>query len=50
MLPDFDFIVAHPSILPEMVAIKGLLKKKFPNPGAGKLIVLQINFLHYSNL
>lgn len=37
MLPDFDFVVAHPSILPEMVSIKGLLKKKFPNPTAGTL-------------
>lgn len=37
MLPDFDFVVAHPSILPEMVTIKGLLRKKFPNPGAGTL-------------
>jgi len=31
-LNDFQFVVAHPDILPELVAIRGLLKRKFPNP------------------
>ncbi|KAB0800271.1 hypothetical protein PPYR_03866 [Photinus pyralis] len=36
-LQNFHFIVAHPSILPELVSIRGLLKKKFPNPKNGTL-------------
>lgn len=31
-LNDFQFVIAHPDILPELVAIRGLLKRKFPNP------------------
>uniref|UniRef100_A0A1B6FXW7 39S ribosomal protein L1, mitochondrial n=1 Tax=Cuerna arida TaxID=1464854 RepID=A0A1B6FXW7_9HEMI len=37
VLPDFRFILAHPTILPEMVTIRGLLKKKFPNVKSGTL-------------
>lgn len=37
VLPDFQFFVAHPNILPEIVSLKGLLKKKFPNPKNGTL-------------
>lgn len=29
---DYQFIVAHPDIMPEMLALRGLLKKKFPSP------------------
>lgn len=29
---DFQHVVAHPNILPELVAIRGLMKKKFPSP------------------
>ncbi|KAK4881077.1 hypothetical protein RN001_004396 [Aquatica leii] len=36
-LQDFDFIVAHPNILPELVALRGLMKRKFPNPKTGTL-------------
>lgn len=38
-LTDFNFIVAHPSILPELVVLRGLMKKRFPNPKAGTLDV-----------
>uniref|UniRef100_A0A0A9VZT1 39S ribosomal protein L1, mitochondrial n=1 Tax=Lygus hesperus TaxID=30085 RepID=A0A0A9VZT1_LYGHE len=37
VLPDFQFVVAHPNILPELVSLRGLLKKKFPNPKNGTL-------------
>ncbi|CAB0008923.1 unnamed protein product [Nesidiocoris tenuis] len=37
VLPDFDYIVAHPNILPELVSLRGLLKKRFPNPKSGTL-------------
>ncbi|XP_012288922.1 uncharacterized protein LOC105704356 [Orussus abietinus] len=36
-LSDFDHVVAYPDILPELVAIKGLLKKKFPANSKGTL-------------
>lgn len=29
---DYQFILAHPDIMPEMLALRGLLKKKFPSP------------------
>lgn len=33
LLPhDYQFIIAHPNILPELVSLRGLLKRKFPNP------------------
>ncbi|CAH2008224.1 unnamed protein product [Acanthoscelides obtectus] len=38
-LQDFNFVVAHPEILPELVALRGLMKRKFPNPKAGTLDV-----------
>lgn len=31
MLPDFQFVLAHPNILTELSAIRGLLKKRYPN-------------------
>lgn len=37
VLADYQYIVAHPSVLPEMVPIRGLMKKKFPNPKNGTL-------------
>uniref|UniRef100_A0A1B6CAE8 39S ribosomal protein L1, mitochondrial n=1 Tax=Clastoptera arizonana TaxID=38151 RepID=A0A1B6CAE8_9HEMI len=37
VLPDFQFVIAHPSILPEMITIRGLLKRKFPNTTQGTL-------------
>lgn len=36
-LADYQFIIAHPNIMPDMVAIRGLLKRKFPNPKNGTL-------------
>jgi len=30
VLPDFKFVLAHPTILPEMASIRGLLKRRFP--------------------
>ncbi|XP_058058944.1 large ribosomal subunit protein uL1m [Anopheles bellator] len=37
-LSEFPFVLAHPNILPELVVIRGLLKKnKFPNPRSGTL-------------
>lgn len=36
-LSDYQFIIAHPNIMPEMVAVRGLMKRKFPNPKAGTL-------------
>lgn len=29
---DYQFILAHPDIMPELLALRGLLKKKFPSP------------------
>lgn len=28
---DYEYLVAHPSIVPDLSAIRGLIKKKFPN-------------------
>lgn len=36
-LQNFQFVIAHPNILPELVALRGLMKKKFPNPKFGTL-------------
>lgn len=36
-LADYQFIIAHPNIMPDMVAIRGLMKRKFPNPKNGTL-------------
>lgn len=30
-------MIAHPNIMPEMVSIRGLMKRKFPNPKNGTL-------------
>ncbi|XP_019867391.2 39S ribosomal protein L1, mitochondrial [Aethina tumida] len=38
-LADFQYHIAHPNILPELVALRGLLKRRFPNPKAGTLDV-----------
>lgn len=38
-LQDFHYVIAHPHILPELVALRGLMKKKFPNPKNGSLSV-----------
>ncbi|PSN30702.1 hypothetical protein C0J52_23898 [Blattella germanica] len=36
-LKDFQFVVAHPNIMTEISAIRGLLKGRFPNPKRGTL-------------
>lgn len=36
-LADFQYILAHPNILADLVTLRGLMKKKFPNPKAGTL-------------
>ncbi|XP_055642447.1 39S ribosomal protein L1, mitochondrial [Toxorhynchites rutilus septentrionalis] len=37
-LSEYPFVLAHPNILPDLVVIRGLLKKnKFPNPKQGTL-------------
>ncbi|KAF5300097.1 hypothetical protein FQA39_LY11289 [Lamprigera yunnana] len=36
-LHDFQYVIAHPNILPELVAVRGLMKRKFPNPKNGTL-------------
>lgn len=36
-LQDFKYILAHPNILPELSALRGLMKRKFPNPNSGTL-------------
>ncbi|XP_066251366.1 large ribosomal subunit protein uL1 [Euwallacea similis] len=37
LLSDFQYIVAHPDILPELVILRGVMKKNFPNPKIGTL-------------
>ncbi|XP_059610555.1 large ribosomal subunit protein uL1 [Phlebotomus argentipes] len=36
-LSDYNYVLAHPEILPELVTLRGLMKKKFPNPKSGSL-------------
>lgn len=36
-LGDYEYVVAHPNILTELVPIRGLMKKRFPNVRAGTL-------------
>ncbi|XP_037975532.2 50S ribosomal protein L1 [Plutella xylostella] len=36
-LPDYDYIIAHPNILTDLVPIRGLMKRRFPNLRAGTL-------------
>ncbi|XP_065221538.1 uncharacterized protein mRpL1 [Planococcus citri] len=36
-LPDFQFVIAHPNIMSELISIRGLLRKKFPSIENGKL-------------
>lgn len=37
LLQDFQHIVAHPDILPELVPLRGLMKRRFPNVRNGTL-------------
>lgn len=36
-LQDFNYVIAHPNILPELSALRGLMKRRFPNPNHGTL-------------
>lgn len=36
-LSEFQFIIAHNNMLPELVHVRGLMKRKFPNPKLGTL-------------
>ncbi|KAI4458339.1 54s ribosomal protein l1 mitochondrial [Holotrichia oblita] len=36
---DFQFVLAHPNILPELVVLRGLMKRRFPNVRNGTLEV-----------
>lgn len=36
-LNDYAHVIAHPNTLPDLVPIRGLMKKKFPNPKSGTL-------------
>lgn len=36
---DFQFVLAHPNILPELVVLRGLMKRRFPNVKNGTLEV-----------
>lgn len=37
VLTDYQYIVAHPNVLPDLVPVRGLMRKKFPNPKNGTL-------------
>ena len=37
LLNDYQYVVAHPNILPDLVPLRGLMKRKFPNPKNGTL-------------
>lgn len=37
LLSDFQYVVAHTNMLPDLVHIRGLMKKKFPGPKSGTL-------------
>lgn len=39
LLQDFNYYIAHTDIMPELVSLRGLMKKKFPNPKSGTLDV-----------
>lgn len=36
-LQDFQYVLAHSNMLPDLVHVRGLMKKKFPNPKLGTL-------------
>ncbi|CAH0399283.1 unnamed protein product [Chilo suppressalis] len=36
-LSDYDYVIAHPNIITDLVPIRGLMKKRFPNVRAGTL-------------
>lgn len=36
-LADYQYVLSHPNMLAELVVLRGLMKKKFPNPKSGTL-------------
>ncbi|XP_044729005.1 50S ribosomal protein L1 [Chrysoperla carnea] len=46
MLQEFQYTIAHPNILPELVSLRGLMKKRFPNPKNGTLGPDISNMIH----
>lgn len=36
-LSDYQFVLAHPNILSDLVVLRGLMKKRFPSPKSGTL-------------
>lgn len=55
LLSDYQYIIAHPNILAELVALRGLMKRKFPNPKSetlgtnlGEMITKFSNGISYS--
>lgn len=38
MLPDFHYVLAHPDILSELAAIRGLLRKRYPTLQNGLIL------------
>lgn len=36
-LADYQYVLSHPNMLTELVVLRGLMKKKFPNPKSGTL-------------
>lgn len=36
-LSEYPYVVAHPNIMPELISLRGLLKRKFPDPRADTL-------------
>lgn len=56
-LGDYQYVIAHPNVLPDLVPIRGLMKKKFPNPKNGtlganleELVTRFMNGIQYSAL
>lgn len=39
LLQDYNYYIAHTDILTELVSLRGLMKRKFPNPKMGTLDV-----------
>nr|XP_022906029.1 39S ribosomal protein L1, mitochondrial [Onthophagus taurus] len=42
-IQDFQYVIAHPNILPELTVLRGLMKKKFPQTRSGNLEVDLVN-------
>ncbi|XP_050303730.1 39S ribosomal protein L1, mitochondrial [Anthonomus grandis grandis] len=56
-LNDFQYSIAHPDILPELVVLRGIMKRKFPNakndtltPLVGKVVSQFVNGISYQAL